>query len=79
MEDGVELLLKVDAFAQAVGANQDLLPMLCQGEDTVLSLLGRQQAGDGGDLDILDGLAEGCCHVLGRVDEPAENDRRKRK
>ena len=75
MENGVKLVLEVDTLAEAVGADQDLLRVLRQGKDAVFAFLGRQQAGDGGNLDILDGLANFPGNVLGRVDKPAEDDR----
>jgi len=75
VDDGVEVGLEVDALAQAVGADEHPLGMLGQVLDPVLPLLGREGAGDGGDLDALEGGPEMGGDVVGRVDKPAEDDR----
>ena len=58
VDDGVEVVLEVDALAQAVGGDQDALVGLAQLGDALLALGGRQQAGDRGDLDA---RGQGAC------------------
>ena len=43
MQDGIEMLLQVDAFAQAVGADQHLLGRFGQLVDAFLTFGGRKQ------------------------------------
>ena len=83
MHHGVEVLLQVDALAQAVGADQHAVlgGRLAELEDARLALRRRQQAGDALDLDVLEALALGqrraqtVGHVVGGRDEAAEDDR----
>ncbi len=51
VDDRVEVFLQVDALTQAVGANEHALRRLAQLENAVFSLDGRQQPGNGINLD----------------------------
>ena len=76
VEDGIEVLLEVDPLAEAVGADENPLLVLIEGEDAVLPLLRRQLARDRCDLDLGPQLGPKVLgKVLGCVDEPAEDDR----
>ena len=82
VDDGVEVVLEVDALGQAVGGDQDpargrVLPgELGQLLDPRQALLGRERAGDGPDHGLAAQLAvELLGEVLGGRDVAAEDDR----
>src|SRR5262245_13747262 len=74
MDHGVEVILEVDAFAQAIGANQHALGGLRELSDSFLPFRRGQQAGDGDYLHVLEFVTQGSGYVLGRRDEAAEQD-----
>ena len=78
VHDRLEVLLKVDPFREAVRRDEDLRASLRSGHEFTHaggSLVGRQLAGDDLDGDLGEGLAQGCGHVVGGLDEPAEDKR----
>ena len=75
MQHRVEILLEVDAFAEAVGADQDTLAGLGKLEHTLFAFRRGQRACDGGDFDTLgQPFAKLSGDVLGRGNEAAEHD-----
>src|SRR5262249_9602083 len=82
MDHRVEVLLQVNAFAQAVSADQYGLFTFggCGGElsDSLFALLRRQKSRDGGDFDPrFEFCAQRFCYVLSGRYEAAEDDRLK--
>ena len=77
VQHGIEVLLEVDAFGQAVGADQHVLAWLGDERgDARFALGGRQQPGDRFDPHLRgQRLAELARDVFGGVDEAAEDDR----
>ena len=78
VDDGVEVLLQVDALGQAVGGDQHraLARVAGQVADPGFPLVRRQDAGDGGDRVVgAEALGQVLGDVLGGGDEPAEDDR----
>ena len=78
MDDGLEAALQVHAFGQAVGGDEHRAPGFVFGElpDPRFALVGRQHAGDRGDLVVVAEAARQVLgDVLGGVDETAEHDR----
>ena len=74
MNDGVEVLLKVDPFRQAVGGDQDRGAFGCADlRHPFLALLGGHLAGHGVDGGAPQFLAEAAGHVVGGRDEATEH------
>jgi len=71
----IEMLLEVDALAEGVGADQDVLFRSGQLLDAGLALRRRNVAGDGRDLDLFgQGAAQGIGEIVHRGDEAAKDD-----
>src|SRR5512137_2539878 len=77
VNDGVELFLEVDAFAQAVGADENAGTTIvaAQSFDSGGSLLGWELAGDASDLHFLEPGAQFRRDVFRCLDEAAKDDR----
>ena len=75
MNDGIEQLLQIDAFGQAVGSNQQ--PLLGCGHVVYprAPVLGGQRAGHRLYAQFREGFAETGGNVIGGRDEAAEDDR----
>jgi hypothetical protein len=78
MKDGIEVILQVDAFAEAVGRHQYTLRKLGQRADAVLALGWSEFTGNTGDLGTARDFAAGTKSggdVLGGLDEAAKDNR----
>ncbi len=79
MDDGVEGVLEVDAFAQAVGADEDAGPFGVEGLDAAFAFFGGEEAADGFDGGALELLAQVVGDVVdGGNEATKDDDRRKR-
>ena len=75
MQDRVEIFLEVDAFAEAIGTDQDTFAGFGKLEHTLFAFRWGQRAGDGGDFHTFgQPFAKLGGDVLGRGDEAAENN-----
>ena len=76
VDDCLELVLKVDAFRETVGCNEDVVALDSrQFVDPCGSFLGRQGSGDDCNGRVAtECLLELLANVFGGVDEPAEDD-----
>jgi hypothetical protein len=74
MNDGVEVLLEVDALGEAVGGDEDALRVLSEGRDATLTLVVRKPAGDGLDGDVAQLIAKCGGDVFSGFDELTEDD-----
>ena len=76
VDDGLKVVLQVDAFGQAVGGDQYPAAVLLGQRGDARDTLGRwQRSGHDGDVGgPLEGLCEVRAHVLGGGDEAAEHD-----
>ena len=71
----VEVLLQVDALAEAVGADQHALFGLCQLGDARFAFVRGQGAGHGSDFDVAQLLTQLLGDILGSWDEATEDNR----
>ena len=74
MNDRVKEVLKIDAFGEAVGRNQQPLLRLAHSFDAGTPLLRGQFTRDGLDAELGKDLSQGIRHMIGGGDEPAEHD-----
>ena len=79
VDDGVEVLLEVDALGQAVGGDQHVVAVACRSARRRARALGRRQlTGDGcrrdRDASWAERVGEVLGDVVGGVDEAAEDD-----
>ncbi|GAK52089.1 hypothetical protein U14_03337 [Candidatus Moduliflexus flocculans] len=75
MNHRVEMVLQVDPFAQAVGADHHPLRLFGEKLHPRFPFRWRERAGNRGDFDPAQRLAQGVRHVIRRRDEPAEENR----
>ena len=64
VEDSIEMLLQVDALAQAVSANQDMFGGAGQCQNALFTFNRRQQSGNSGYFDILTSVPENSGNVF---------------
>jgi hypothetical protein len=67
MEGGIERVLEVDAFAEAVGSDEDAAAFLSQLRHLGPPLVVAEQAGDRGDADVVELVTEETLQALGDV------------
>src|SRR5262249_30665111 len=75
VNDGVEMILQVDALAETVSAHEDPFGFLAESHDALLAIVWRKEPGDRLDGHVLERLSEVLRDVLRGRNEPAENDR----